>query len=92
MLGIYEICRKAWEAEAFPELWTKSVIVTIPKKGDLKLCENYRTISLIIHASKVLLEIIRRRLKPYAESHLSEEQAGFRSEAAQLSKYSSGDS
>src|ERR1051325_7267393 len=58
-------------------LWTKSVIVTIPKKGNLKLCENYCTISLIVHASKLLLEIIRRRLKPYIESHLSEEQAGF---------------
>ena len=77
-LGIYTICQRAWEEETFPEIWTKSVIVTIPKKGDLKLCENYRTISLVVHASKILLEIIRRRLKPHIEMHLSEEQAGFR--------------
>ena len=76
--GIQIICQKAWDEEAFPELWAKSVIITIPKKGDLKLCENYRTISLLVHASKVLLEVIRRRLKPYIEQHLSEEQAGFR--------------
>jgi hypothetical protein len=76
--GIHAICQRAWEEETFPEIWTKSVIVTIPKKGDLQQCENYRTISLIVHASKILLEIIRRRLKPHIESHLSEEQAGFR--------------
>jgi hypothetical protein len=78
VLGIHAICQRAWEEETFPELWTKSVIVTIPKKGDLQLCENYRTISLVAHASKILLEIIRRRLKPHIEMHLSEEQAGFR--------------
>jgi hypothetical protein len=76
--SIHHICQKAWSEEKFPELWTKSVIVTIPKKGDLKLCENYRTISLIVHSSKVLLEIIRRRLKPHIDTHLAEEQAGFR--------------
>src|SRR3989441_5232777 len=56
----------------------KSVIVPLPKKGDLRLCENYRTISLIPHASKVLLEIVRKRLKPYIEANLSQTQAGFR--------------
>jgi hypothetical protein len=76
--GIHAICQRAWKEESFPQIWTKSVIVAIPKKGDLQKCENYRTISLIVHASKILLEIIRRRLKPHIESHLSEEQAGFR--------------
>jgi hypothetical protein len=52
--------------------------IAIPKKGDLQLCENCRTISLIVHASKILLEVIRRRLKPHIETHLSEEQVGFR--------------
>ena len=77
--GLQTICQRAWNEEAFPEIWTKSIIITIPKKGDLQLCENYRTISLVVHASKVLLEIIRQRLKPHIEMHLSEEQAGFRS-------------
>ena len=78
MRGIHNICQRAWEEETFPEMWTKSVIVTIPKKGDLQQCENYRTISLVVHASKILLEILRRRLKPHIERHLSEEQVGFR--------------
>ena len=50
----------------------------MPKKGDITKCENYRTISLINHGSKILLEILRKRMKPYAESILAEEQAGFR--------------
>ena len=44
------------------------------KKGNLKLCQNYQTISLISHTSKVTLN----RLKPQAEKIITEEQAGFR--------------
>jgi len=29
---IHEICQEAWEEEKIPEEWTKSVIITIPKK------------------------------------------------------------
>ena len=47
-------------------------------QGDITKCENYRTISLINHSSKILLEIIRSRMKPYVEAILAEEQAGFR--------------
>ena len=45
--------------------------MTIPKKGDLKKCSNYRTISLIIHTSKILLRIILNRLIPQAEEILA---------------------
>ena len=49
-----------------------------PKKGNLQLCQNYRTISLISHSSKVMLKVILNRLKPQAEEIIAEEQAGFR--------------
>ena len=49
-----------------------------PKKGNLQLCQNYRTISLISHRSKVKLKIILNRLQPQAEEIIAEEQAGFR--------------
>ena len=64
--------------ETIPEDWTKSIILIMPKKGDITKCENYRTISLINHSSKILLELIRSRMKPYVEAILAEEQAGFR--------------
>ena len=64
--------------EAIPDDWTKSIVLTMPKKGDITKCENCRTISQINHSGKVLLEIVRSRMKPYVEAILAEEQAGFR--------------
>ncbi|WP_419585599.1 RNA-directed DNA polymerase, partial [Thiolapillus sp.] len=52
--------------------------MTLPKKGNLQQCQNYRTISLISHPSKVMLKVIPNRLKPQAEKIIAEEQAGFR--------------
>ena len=49
-----------------------------PQKGNLQLCQNYRTISLKSHPSKGMLKIILNRLKPEAEKSIVEEQAGFR--------------
>ena len=75
---LHAICIKIWETGKWPSTWTKSIIITIPKKGNLQLCNNYRTISLIIHGSKVMLKIILNRLRPLAENIIAEEQAGFR--------------
>ena len=34
---------------AKPTDWTKSLVITLPKKGHLQMCQNYRTFSLISH-------------------------------------------
>ena len=73
-----EICNRIWKTGAWPTPWTQSLIITLPKKGNLQLCQNYRTISLISHSSKVMLKVILNRLKPQAEEIIAEEQAGFR--------------
>ena len=75
---IHPLCNKAWNESTIPEEWSKSILVPIPKKGDLSQCANYRTISLINHTGKILLIILLNRLKHQLEPHLSEEQAGFR--------------
>ena len=62
----------------FSTPWTQSLVITLPKKCNLQQCQNYRTISLISHPSKVILKIIPNRLKPQAEKVIAEEQAGFR--------------
>ena len=59
-------------------LKTQSLVITLPKKGNLQQCQNCRMISLISHPSKVTLKIILNRLKPQAEKIIAEEQAGFR--------------
>ena len=75
---IHGICNQIWEEGSIPEEWAKSVIITIPKKGDLAVCSNYRTIALLSHVGKVLMMVLLERLKSQMETHLSEEQAGFR--------------
>ena len=54
------------------------MVITLPKKGNLKQCQIYRKISLISHPSKVMLKVILNRLKPQAEKIIAEEQAGLR--------------
>ena len=72
------ICNKIWKTGEWPTTWTRSLVITLPKKGNLQLCQNYRTISLISHPSKVMLKIILNRLQPHAEEIIAEDQAGFR--------------
>ena len=76
--ALLTICNKIWQTGEWPTPWTHSLIITIPKKGNLQLCQNYRTISLISHPSKGMLKILLNRLKPQAEKIIAEEQAGFR--------------
>ena len=40
------------------------MVTTLPRKVNLQQCQNYRTISLISHPSKVMLKIMLNRLKP----------------------------
>ena len=79
------ICDKIWQTGQWPTPWTQSLVIIFPKKGNLQQCQNYRTISLISHPSKVMLKIILNRLKPQAEKIIAEEQAGFR--AGRLMKF-----
>ena len=71
-------CQKIWETKGWPKEWTQSLIIPLPKKGNLKQCQNYRIISLISHPSKIMLRVILNRLKPKAEELLAEVQASFR--------------
>ena len=71
--ALMTICSKIWQTGEWPTPWTLSLVITLPKKGNLQLRQNYQMISLISHPSKVMLN----RLKTQAEI-ITEEQAGFR--------------
>ena len=71
-------CNKIWKTGEWLTTWTQSQVITVPKKGNLQLYQNYRTISLISHPSKVMLKIVLNRLQSQAEEIIAEEQAGFR--------------
>ena len=57
---------------------SQSVFIPIPKKGNAKECSNYHTITLISHASKVMLKILEARLQWYANWEFPDVQAGLR--------------
>ena len=40
-----------------------SVFIPVPKKGNAKECSNYHTVTLISHASKVMLKILFKIFK-----------------------------
>ena len=61
-----------------PEDWREAVIIPTYKKGDVTKCENYRPISLLPHAYKILSKIIQDRIQRREVEILKEEQAGFR--------------
>ena len=75
---LHSICQQIWKTEQWPQDWKRSVFIPIPKKGHVKECSNYYTISLISHVGKVMLKIFQARLQQYMNREISDVQAGFR--------------
>ena len=75
---LHSICQQIWKTQQWLQDWKRSVFIPIPKKGNAKECSNYRTITLISHASKVMLKILQARLQRYVNHELPDVQAGFR--------------
>ena len=78
MKVLHSVCQQIWKTQQWPQDWTRSVFIAIPKKGNAKECSDYRTIALISHASKVMLKILQVRLQQYMNRELPNVQAGFR--------------
>ena len=78
MKALHSICQKIWKTQQSPWDWKKSVFIPIPNKGNAKECSNYRTITLISHASKVMLKIFQARLQQYVNHKLPDVHTGFR--------------
>jgi len=72
------LCCQIWKSGQGPAEWKSQEFVMLHKSGSVKDCNNYRTIALICHASKILLILILNRLKQKVEYELSDCQAGYR--------------
>ena len=75
---MHHLCCEIWKTRKWPKDWKLQEFVMLHKSGSVKDCNNYRTIALISHASKILLIIILNRLKPKIETEISDCQAGYR--------------
>ena len=78
MKALPSIFSKIWKTQQWPQDWKRSVFIPIPKKGNAKGCSDYRTITLISHAGKVMLKILQARFQQYVNRELPDVQAGFR--------------
>lgn len=74
---MYELIRKVWLNEEMPMEWKNGTILTIYKKGDKSICENYRGITLLNTAYKILSSLIHKRLAKYTNKIITEYQCGF---------------
>ena len=66
------------ETQHSPLDWERSVFIPVPKKGNAKECSDYLTITLISHASRVMLKILQGRLQQHVNREHLDVQAGFR--------------
>ena len=80
LLEFHRLTTLIWRKGKVPQQWKDAVITVLHKKGDKTESGNYRGISLVSHAGKVLLKVVARRLSAYCETKglLPEEQCGFR--------------
>ena len=75
---LHSLCQQIWKTQQWPKDWKRSVFISIPEKGNAKECSDSFTITLISHASKVMLKILQARLQQYVNHELPDVQAGFR--------------
>ena len=71
---------RMWQLGHIPQGWAVAELVSIGKKGDLTLRDNYRGISLIEVIVKILTKLVTYRISTQLErlNRLAIEQAGFR--------------
>ena len=77
---LLDIVVRIWRGGEVPQQWKYVIIMVVHKKRDRAECGNYRDISLVAHAGKILLKIIARRLSQCCErvGILPEEKSRFR--------------
>jgi len=75
---LHTIIKDIWQKEKMPTEWNVSIICPIHKKGDIMECSNYRGVSLLNTAYKILSNILFASISPFAENIIGNYQCGFR--------------
>jgi hypothetical protein len=79
LIVLKDLITDIWLKRRVPQDFKDGIIIPVYKKGAKYDCSNYRGITLLSIAGKVLTLILRHRLKPLYEITIREEQSGFRS-------------
>ena len=72
-----QLCSIVWTSGAVPLDWQTGVVVLLFKKGDRRVCSNYRGITLLSLPVKVYSGVLERRVRRIVEPRIQEEQSGF---------------
>ena len=72
------LLNQVWKERKIPTEWIKAVICPIHKKGDKRICGNYRGIVLLVGVSKIYERILEKRLRMEVEDKIGKWQHGFR--------------
>ena len=83
---LLNLCNHTFDTYKPPNIWHKSQIIPMPKKGDLSLPTNYRGISLMPIAAKIYNKLLLNRLIPFVGPILRKNQNGFRRGRSTLSQ------
>ena len=75
---VCDICQNMYEEGKWPDDFTKTVLIPLPKKNNAVKCSDFRTISLICHASKIMLRVLTKRIEAKTKLLLGRNQFGFR--------------
>ena len=75
------------EGSGKSELWSKSIINPLPKKGDPSEPHNKRGIALIQTAAKIYNRVLRNRIRPYLDPFCAQIKTGSDQEDQQLLRY-----
>ena len=67
-----------YEEGKWPDDFTRTVMIPLPKKNNAVKCSDFRTISLICHASKFMLKVLTKRIEAKGKHLLGRTQFGFR--------------
>jgi hypothetical protein len=86
-----EIINSSIKSGIFPEQWKEAIVVPILKKGDPKEPKNYRPVSCLTAASKILEKAVCEQLTRFFEVHnlLPNNQHGFRPHRSTMTALSS---
>ena len=75
---LHTICQLVYEHNYAPKQWTTTLLVPLPKKGNLQLMPNYRGIIFMSIAAKAYNRILLNRICDEIDKQLRPNQAGFR--------------
>ena len=50
---LVDLFRTIWESDTIPSNWAKGLIVKLPNKGNLQICDNWHGITLLSIPGKV---------------------------------------